>query len=250
MTTPGNRLVSESQASRIGTLAPDATPTHRSAAMPSTRTAAAAAALTATVGLAAASWVIAVGQMNGMDMGVATELGSFAFFVALWVSMMAAMMLPGAVPAVLRHAHANSRVRAVLPFVGSYLAVWTIFGVAVYLLYRPHGSFAAGALAIAAGVYELTPLKQYFRRQCRERVRSGFEFGLYCVGSSIGLMLMLVALGVMSVIYMSVIAVVVLAQKLLPARPAMDVPLALAIVGFGILIVTAPSSVPGLTPAM
>jgi hypothetical protein len=76
----------------------DAAP--RSAAMTSAGTAAAAAALTATVGLAAASWVVAVQRMNGMDMGVATGLGSFAFFVALWVSMMAAMMLPGAAPAV------------------------------------------------------------------------------------------------------------------------------------------------------
>ncbi len=54
--------------------------------MTSTRTATTAAALTATLGLAAASWVVAVRQMNGMDMGVATRLGSFAFFVALWVS--------------------------------------------------------------------------------------------------------------------------------------------------------------------
>jgi predicted metal-binding membrane protein len=172
--------------------------------MRSTRTAATAAALTATLGLAAASWVVAVGQMSGMDMGVATRLGSFAFFVALWVSMMAAMMLPGAAPAVLRCAHASGRVRAVPLFVGSYLAVWALVGVAVYALYRPHGSFAAGAVAIAAGVYEFTPLKQRCRRRCRERVCSGFEFGLYCVGSSIGLMLMLVALSVMSVTWMFV----------------------------------------------
>jgi predicted metal-binding membrane protein len=208
------------------------------------------AALTATFGVAAASWVVAVRQMDGMDIGVATELGSFAFFVALWVSMMAAMMLPGAVPAVSRRARAGGRVRAVPLFVGSYLAVWTLVGVAVYALYRPHGSFAAGALAIATGVYEFTPLKRHFRRRCRESVSSGFEFGLYCVGSSIGLMLMLVALGVMSVTWMSVIAVLVLAQKLLPAKTAIDVPLALAIVGLGILIVIAPSSVPGLTPSM
>jgi predicted metal-binding membrane protein len=218
--------------------------------MTSTRTAATAAALTATLGLAAATWVVAVRQMNGMDMGVATRLGSFASFVALWVPMMAAMMLPGAAPAVLRHAHANGRVRAVLLFVGSYLAVWTLVGVAVYALYRPHGSFAAGAIAIAAGIYELTWLKQVFRRRCCENVRSGFEFGLYCVGSSIGLMLMQVALGVMSVTWMSVIAVLVLAQKLLPARAATDVPLGLAIVGLGILIVISPSSAPGLTPPM
>ena len=213
-------------------------------ARPSAKTGATAAVLTATLGLAAASWVVAVRQMNGMDMGVATQLGSFAFFVALWVSMMVAMMLPGAAPAVLRRAH-GSGVRAVPLFVGSYLAVWTLVGVAVYALYRPHGFFAAGAVAIAAGVYELTPLKQDFRRRCQESVRSGFEYGLCCVGSSIGLMLMLVALSVMSVTWMSVIAVLVLAQKLVPARAAIDVPLALAIVGLGVLIVIAPSSVPG-----
>jgi predicted metal-binding membrane protein len=208
------------------------------------------AALTATLGLAAASWVVAVRQMNGMDMGVATRLGSFAFFVALWVSMMAAMMLPGAAPAVSRRAQIGGRVRAVPLFVGTYLAVWTLVGVAVYALYRPHGSVAAGVVAIAAGVYEFTPLKQHFRRRCRESVRSGFEFGLYCVGSSIGLMLILVARSVMSVTWMSVIAVLVLAQKLLPEKAAVDVPLALAILGLGVLIVLAPSSVPGLTPPM
>jgi predicted metal-binding membrane protein len=208
------------------------------------------AALMTTLGLAAASWVVAVEQMDGMDMGVATQLDSFAFFVPVWVSMMAAMMLPGAAPAVLRRAQASGRVRAVPLFVGSYLAVWTLVGVAAYALYRPHGSSAAGAVAIAAGAYEFTPLKQDCRRRCRESVGSGFEFGLYCVGSSIGLMLMLVALGVMSVTWMSVIAVLVLAQKLVPPRAAIDVPLALAIVGLGVLIVIAPSSIPGLTPPM
>jgi predicted metal-binding membrane protein len=213
-------------------------------------TAATAAALTATLGLAAAAWVVAVRQMHGMDMGVATRLGSFAFFVAVWVSMMAAMMLPGAVPAVLRHARASGRVRAVPLFVVSYLGVWALVGVAVYALYRPHGYLAAGAVASAAGVYELTPLKQQFRRRCRESMRSGFEFGLCCVGSSIGLMLMMVALGVMNITWMSVVAVVVVAQKLLPARATLDVSLALAIVGLGTLIVIAPGIVPGLTPPM
>jgi predicted metal-binding membrane protein len=63
-------------------------------------------------------------------------------------------------------------------------------------------------------------------------------------------MLMLVAVGVMSITWMAMIALLVLAQKLLPARAALDVPLALAIVGLGLLIVIAPSSVPGLTPPM
>jgi predicted metal-binding membrane protein len=114
--------------------------------MTGTRTAATATALTATLGLAAASWVVALWQMNGMDMGVATPLGSFASFVAMWVPMMAAMMLPSAAPAVLRCAHASGHVRAVPVFVGSYLVVWTLVGVAVYVPYRPHGSFAAAQL--------------------------------------------------------------------------------------------------------
>ncbi len=221
-------------------------------ARPETRraTAVTAAALTVTLGLAAAAWVVAVRQMNGMGMGVATRLGSFAFFVAVWVSMMAAMMLPGAAPAVVRRAHASGGVRAVPLFVGSYLAVWALVGVAVHAVYRPHGSFAAGAVVIAAGACEFTPLKRHFRRRCRESVRGGFAFGLCCAGSSIGLMLMLVALSVMSVTWMSVIAVLVLAQKLLPAKAAIDGPLALAIAGLGILIVIAPASVPGLTPPM
>jgi predicted metal-binding membrane protein len=228
----------------------DTTPAHASAAMTRGSPAATAAALAATLGVAAASWVVAVRQMNGMDMGAATELGSFGFFAALWVSMMAAMMLPGAASAVVRHVHASGRVLTGPLFVGSYLAVWTLVGVAVYVVYRPHGSFAAGVIAIAAGVYEFTPLKQRFRRRCRESVRSGFEFGFCCVGSSIGLMLMLLALGVMSVTWMVVVAVVVLAQKFLPAKAAIDVPLAVAIVGLGIWIVLAPSAVLGLTPPM
>jgi predicted metal-binding membrane protein len=124
-------------------------------------------ALTATLGLAAGCWIISVRQMNGMNMGVATRLGSFAFFAALWVPMMAAMMLPGALPAALRRARASDGLRMVPAFVLSYIAVWALVGVAVYFLYRPHGSVAAGALVIAAGCYELTPVKRACRRRCR-----------------------------------------------------------------------------------
>src|SRR5437762_10980038 len=141
------------------------------------------AALAATLGLAAAAWVVTVRQMHGMDMGVATQLGSFAFFVALWAVMMTAMMLPGLVPAVLRRTHSSGPVRAVVPFVASYLVVWTLVGALLYALYRPHGTWAAGLIVIAAGLYELTRLKQHCRRCCRARTRSGggVEFALYCV---------------------------------------------------------------------
>ena len=183
-------------------------------------------------------------------MGVATRLGSFAFFIALWVSMMAAMMLPGAAPGIVRRAQAAVGLRAVPLFVGSYLAVWTLVGVAVYALYRPHGSVVAGVVVIAAGVYELTPLKQHFRRRCREtrrlwiRVRALLRRLEHRTDADAG--------G---------------AERherpldvrdrrprprpeVLPARAAIDVPLALAIVGLGILIVVAPSAVPGLMPPM
>jgi predicted metal-binding membrane protein len=206
------------------------------------------AVLSATLGVAAASWVVALYQMNGMDMGVATELGSFALFIAVWVPMMAAMMLPGALPAVLHRI--DGRVLAAPLFAGSYLAVWTMVGLAVYVLYQPHGTLVAGALTVAAGVYEFTPLKRGCRRRCRESVGSGIEFGIYCVGSSIGLMVMLLALGVMSITWMCVVAAFVLTQKLLAPRAFIDAPLALTIIAIGILAVVAPSSIPGLTTTM
>jgi len=208
---------------------------------PGRATAAVAAALAATLALAAACWVISIRQMNGMDMGTATRLGSFAFFIALWVPMMAAMMLPGTVPAVLRCARSSGRVRAVLMFVGAYLAIWAVVGVAAYAVYRPHGSAAAGVVVIAAGLYEITPLKRRCRRQCQENSGSGVGFGLWCVGSTIGLMAMMLALGVMSITWVAVIAVLAFAQKLWPYRAVIDVPLSLAIVGLGLFILIAPT---------
>jgi predicted metal-binding membrane protein len=214
-------------------------------ALPAALTRATAAALTGTLALAAACWLIAVWRMTGMDMGTATQLGSFGAFIAVWVAMMAAMMLPGAAPAVLRRARASSELRAVPLFIGSYIAVWTLAGAAAYALYRPHGTLAAAVVVIAAGAYEFTPLKRHFRRRCRDSGRGGLAFGLCCAGSSIGLMAMLLALGVMSVTWMAVIAVLVVGQKLLPPRAAVDAPVALAITGLGIWIILAPSSVPG-----
>jgi predicted metal-binding membrane protein len=211
--------------------------------------AATAAVLTATLGLAAGCWVVSVWQMNGMNMGTATPLGSFGFFIAVWAAMMAAMMLPGAAPATLRRAQAGG-VRTVPLFVGSYLALWALAGVLVYVVDRPHGTLVAGLVTIAAGIYEFTPVKQHYRRRCREATSSGLGFGLCCIGSSAGLMAVLVALGVMSVPWMVVITIVVLAQKLLPPIPAVDMLLALAITGLGILIVVSPASVPGLAPPM
>ena len=157
-------------------------------------------------------------------------------------------MLPGAVPAVLRHTHASGSALAAPVFAASYVAIWAMVGVAVYEVYRPHGIVAASVVVIAAGVYELTPAKRNSRVMCHENTCSGLIYGLDCVGSSIGLMAMLVVLGIMSVPWMAIRAVVMVAQKVLPARSSFDVPL--AIVGLGIAILASPASVPGLVPDM
>jgi len=115
-------------------------------------------ALAVTLGVAAACWVIAIQRMSGMDMGASARLGPFGSFTVLWLVMMAAMMLPGAAPAAVRRARASGRLLAAPLFAGSYLGVWALAGVVVYALYRPHGTVAAGAAAIVAGIYEFTPL--------------------------------------------------------------------------------------------
>ena len=128
-------------------------------------------------------------------------------------------------------------------FLGSYPAVCARRrGVR---LYRLHGFRGLRGSDRGRGL-RATP-SWHFRQLCR---CTGSGFGRVCVGSSIGLMVILVALSVMSIIWMSVITVLALGQKLLPAKAAVDVPLALAIVGLGILIVVAPASVPGLMPSM
>src|SRR5690242_6690491 len=220
--------------------------THRPTTVAVRRDVAGAVALVATLGLAAGGWVVAVRQMAGMDMGVATELGPFGSFIGLWVAMTAAMMLPAAGPAVVRRARAG--LRRVPLFLVSYLAVWTVVGVVAYLLYRPHGALAAGLAVIAGGLYELTPAKRRCRRYCRERAGSGVEYGLHCLGSSAGLMLALVALGPMSPTLMAMVGAVVLEQELWPGTPAIDVPVALLIVTFGALTLLLAGSVPALVP--
>ena len=170
-----------------------------------------------TLGLAAAAWAVTVPQMGGMNMGVATQLGSFGCFRRSVGADDgrddAAGRRSGNPQASRGERERRAPVRRLVP--GGLGAR----GCRVYALYRPHGPVAAGLAVIAAGVYELTPLKLRCRRRCRESVRSGLVFGLRCVGSSIGLMLILVALSLMSIAWMAVIAVLALAQKLLRRRP-------------------------------
>jgi predicted metal-binding membrane protein len=212
----------------------------------------AALVFSATLGLGAVGWVVSLQRMHGMDMGAATRLGSRSNFLSLWVAMMAAMMLPGNAPLVKRMIEADGRVGDASRCLAGYLGTWAVLGVAVYALYRPHGTAAAGALTLAAGAYELTPMKRRFREKCQyHRVSSsGLELGPCCAGSSLGLMVMFLALGVMSVTWMAVISAVVLLQKLSRPRAAVDVPVAIAIIGLGIAVLAVPSALPGVISPM
>ena len=132
--------------------------------------------------------------MTGLPMsGPHGAMGGMTMALPLFLLMMAAMMLPSAVPAILRRGRDGSGLLGAPLFAGSYVGVWAIAGLVMWLLYEPPGAAVSGALLIVAGVYELTPLKRGCRRRCREVVRSGARFGALCFGSSAGLMLVLVA---------------------------------------------------------
>ena len=93
--------------------------------------AAPAVTLAGIVGVSVVCWVVGVVHARAMDMGVATSLGSFSFFAGSWISMMAAMMLPSAIPAMWRRGRATGRALAVAVFALQYMVIWAATGVAV-----------------------------------------------------------------------------------------------------------------------
>jgi predicted metal-binding membrane protein len=229
------------------------------------------------------TWIVTVNQMRGMDDGPGTDLGGLGWFLGIWVTMMAAMMLPSVAPMVLAFARVTGeRARkgqaAFVPtwiFVAAYLAVWTTYGLAAYGLFRlvdaldfgflawdRGGPYVAGGAIAAAGIYQLTPLKEVCLRHCRGpmhflfhgwqdgwtgAVRMGAEHGLYCVGCCWGLFVVLFAVGVMSLFWMAVIAAIIFAEKVIPYGNRLSRVFALAFVALGIWVAAAPDSVPGLT---
>jgi predicted metal-binding membrane protein len=216
-------------------------------------------------GVVAFAWAVSIERMQGMDAGPGTELGGLGWYLGIWLTMTAAMMLPSEAPAAL----VLARLRRGLPtllFLTAYLAVWTAYGLAAYALLRlvtvfdtgrlawnEGGPYLAGGVVAAAGLYELTPLKQLSLRRCRRlhpdapAFRSGLADGLHCVGCSGGLMAVLFALGVMSVFWMVVVAGVIFAEKVLPHGPRLTRPVALALLALGIWVAFSPATVPGLT---
>jgi predicted metal-binding membrane protein len=220
------------------------------------------------------AWIVTLDRMEGMDAGPGTDLGALGWFLGLWATMMAAMMLPATAPVITLHARSAGGAASVA-FVGGYLAVWVAVGLAAYGIYSAiaaldpaaiawdeAGPYVAGGAVAAAGVYQLTPLKEVCLRHCRSplhllltRSRPGLrgaasmgaEHGLWCAGCCWGLMLVLFAVGVMSLFWMAVIAAVILAEKALPTGGRLARPLGVGLVVLGVWIAAAPSSVPNLT---
>lgn len=214
--------------------------------------------------VAALAWVVTIVRMRSMhdmDMG----LGSFGPFVASWAVMMAAMMLPSALPLVFEFAQHAERRRgwqvATAVLGATYLGIWLAFGVVCYALYDavgmpwPHQGLIGGGALVVAGLYALTPIKRASDGLCRERcalhgplpfnvlrgaVVAGARYGLSCLGSSAGLMGAMVLIGMANLGWMLVLAAVVLVYKLAPApTPRVTAALSVALVALGALYAVA-----------
>jgi predicted metal-binding membrane protein len=235
---------------------------------------------------AAAPEPMAMPDMPGMDMGMdmagmapMTEtpapwtVSAWALAIAMWWVMMIAMMTPSAAPAILlyaqvhRHAVAQGQIETkVAPtgaFAAGYLFVWLAFSVAATCLYwlaDQSGLVSAGTMGsqsrwlsagvlIAAGLYQLSPLKNVCLAHCRApsqflsehwrpgatgAFRLGVLHGAYCVGCCWMLMALLFVGGVMNLIWIAAIAVLVLIEKVAPAGQWLGRGAGLVLVAWGV----------------
>jgi predicted metal-binding membrane protein len=200
------------------------------------------------LGLAGVAWWSSVDRMQGMGSGPWTGLGTLGWFLGLWIVMMAAMMLPSAIPTVALYGSlAKERARlASVFFVVGYLAVWAAAGLVAFALaaaggrvaggvfaWDRAGRWAAGATLLVAAAYQLTPLKDACLARCRSPLafllgswrpglaggfRLGLSSGAWCAGCCWALMASLFALGVMSIAWTALVAALVALEKLLPWR--------------------------------
>jgi predicted metal-binding membrane protein len=189
-------------------------------------------------------WFIATGAgMPGMP-GTAMKPPPYGAVVLMWWLMMAAMMLPSAAPAILlyarvRESRSSESIAAPAVFATAYLLLWLVFSVvaagAQSLLAGPAmtigGTAVQSTLLIAAGVYQLSPLKSACLRQCRSpaqflsqhwrpgrwgALRLGMLHGAYCVGCCWMLMALLFVGGVMNLWWIVALALLVGVEKLAP----------------------------------
>jgi len=227
--------------------------------------------------LAAVGWWRTVEQMQGMDTGPWSGLGGFAWFLGVWVVMMAAMMFPSVAPTVALYARMTKARSPLSPaaFTAGYLLTWTAAGVGAFAIALAASALAGDALAwdnggrplagatllVAAG-YELTPLKNVCLGKCRSPLgfllgswrdgwqgglRMGARHGAWCVGCCWALMASLFALGIMSISWMAFVAALIAVEKVLPWRRWATYGVAGMLLVLGVLLLVAPDAVPGLT---
>jgi predicted metal-binding membrane protein len=233
--------------------------------------------------LAGAAWAVTSDRMSGMDAGPGTDLGGLGWFIVVWVTMMAAMMLPSIAPMVVAHARlqearrergrASARGTSAL-FVAGYLVAWTAAGLLGYAIFDglrsldlgllgwdDAGRYVAGGVIVGAGLYQLSTPKDACLRHCRSpamllrhwhpgrlgALRMGIEHGGVCIGCCWTLMAALFALGVMSIAWMAFVAALIAAERLLPWKAPAVRAVAAVLVVLGLAVAFAPEQVPGLT---
>ncbi len=231
----------------------------------------------ALFGLAALGWWWTVRQMQGMDAGPWTSLGAFGWFLGVWVVMMAAMMFPSVAPTVALYSRMTKTRLPLAPaaFTAGYLLTWAAAGVAAWIIalgtsrlagdvlaWDNAGRALAGATVIIAAVYELTPLKDVCLGKCRSPLgfllgswrdgllgglRMGAKNGAWCVGCCWALMASMFALGIMSILWMAVVAGLIAIEKVLPWRRTATYATAALLLVLGVLILASPHAIPGLT---
>jgi predicted metal-binding membrane protein len=228
--------------------------------------------------LAAVGWWLTSRWMDGMDGGPWTALGTFAWFVGVWVVMMAAMMFPSVAPTAALYSKLTRSRSLALPlvFTGGYLLTWAAVGVLAFgiavaggrvaggdvLAWDRAGRWVAGATLLVSAVYELTPLKDACLGKCRSplgfllgswrdgwsgALRMGARHGGWCLGCCWALMASLFALGIMSVVWMAVIAALITVEKIVPWRRVAVWGTATTLFVLGMLVIAAPDAVPSLT---
>ena len=195
---------------------------------------------------------------------------SFAAFLVAWVAMMAAMMLPAVLPVVRLYARAAASGHAapVIVFVGGYIALWSAVGVPAFLAWSrlnapvaqatPWAGRLAGAVAVAAGLYQLTPLKGLCLRHCRSPMSfflhhgkhldrpvgafvAGTRHGLFCLGCCWVLMVLLIALGAMQLAWMAALAALILLEKVAPFGERLARLSAVLFVAIGVVLIVHPT---------
>jgi predicted metal-binding membrane protein len=227
--------------------------------------------------LAALAWWFTVDRMRGMDDGPGTHLGGLGWFLGIWLVMMAAMMFPSVAPTIALYSTMTKKRSPLAPlvFAAGYLVTWTAAGLAAFgmselgrrlfgneLAWDRAGRWVAGTILVVAAAYELTPLKTVCLRHCRSplgfllgswrdglpgALQMGAKHGAWCVGCCWALMAALFALGVMSIAWMAFVAALIAAEKTLPWGRLVTYGTAAILLALGVLIVTAPNAIPGLT---